>query len=460
MTVQSALFFYFLFSEKCSDPDEEFVCRYGCEARCGSKKCTIRPRRCILGCHCKLGLLRDVTGKCVTAEQCTDTPQSNITNVTHTLEVSFLPHGKKKQKSKFLFDDDSTSTEDSGEVADNSTDTNNLLKNMYTEQSLPIGRLGVFPPIYEKTSNSRKYFEEVPYTYGRFDTTPKPLFEAHTADRSKKLINLDLDNNTANNIYNGTLDTSRTTDEMTLDNNTLKLPLYPILNYAKIDFLDKTTVKIDSETSVNEQSNVTDAANMNIEENKKTTANPSSTNIPMPSLNKFPVKDKFYLKDNNDISPLRVPVNLKQYKPYKDVLSRAVKYYKDFTASTPSSYLDMNVIRVPLSYRMGDNLHVLFPDNYKDQDKPSKLLRETSSTHTTFVEYPFSSKNPKDMQHVKDSTASGNLFGLAINPFMKNRDTKSIREENMKDTIVTNILNAMREILPTPVNFTIVNFSK
>lgn len=428
-------------------------------------KCTVRPRRCVLGCHCKLGLLRDVTGKCVTSEQCLDTPQNSTTNITNTLEVSFLPNGRKKQKGKFIFGDDSTSTEDSGEStsnSDNSTNNNNLLKNMNTEQSLPNGRLGVFPPVYEKTSDSRRFFEEVPYTYGRFDTTPKPLLEADTADSNKKAMNLDPEYNTTSNNSKIIPDISRTTDEMTLANNTLKLPLYSIIGEAKIDFLDKTTVKIDSETNFNEENNVTDAITVNTEEkaDKKTTANPSSTNTPTLSSNSFPITNKAYLKENNDINPLRVPVNLKQYKPYKDVLSRAVKYFKDITASTPSSYLDMNVIRVPLSYRMGDNLHVLFSDHHKDQNKNAKLLKETSPAITSYMEFPFSSKSPTDMQFAKSSAANGNLFSLTNNPFMKNRDTKSMRQENIKEAIVSNILNVMREILPTPVNFTIVNFAK
>lgn len=458
---KSFCFFLCSLSEKCSEPDEEFVCRYGCEARCGSMKCTVRPRRCVLGCHCKLGLLRDVTGKCVTSEQCLDTPQNNITNVTDIPEVSFLPNGKKKLKVKFIFDDDSISMEDSRESttnSDNSTDTNNLLKNMNTEQSLPNGRLGVFPPVYEKTSDSRRYFEEVPYTYGRFDTTPKSVFKVHMADSNKKSTNTDPGNNTASiNNNKITLDTSRTTDEMTLDNNTMKLPLYPIHGEDKIDFLDKTTVKIDSESNFNEGNNVTGAINVNIdvEVDKKTTANPSSPSTPTLTSNTLPISNKVYLKENNDINPIRVPVSLKQYKPYKDVLSRAVKYYKDITASTPSSYLDMNVIRVPLSYRMGDNLHVLFSDHRKDQDKSEKSFKETGPTFTSYMDLPFSSKSPKDVQFAKR-----NLFNLANNPFMRSEDTKSMREENMKETIVSNILNVMREILPTPVNFTFVNFAK
>lgn len=422
-------------------------------------KCNVRPRRCNLGCHCKLGLLRDVTGKCVTSEQCTKITQNNTTNATNTLDVSFLPNGKKKQKTKFLFDDDSASTEDSRESttnSDNSTD-NNLLKNMNTEQSLPNGRLGVFPPVYEKTSDSRRFFEEVSYTYGKFDTTPKTLFEAHTVNSNKKSMNPNLEPASSNHTSNP--DFPRTTDEMTLANNTL----YPIHNEAKTGFLDKTTVKIDSETPFNEENNVTDTANVKKtdEVNKKTTAIPSSTNKPPTLSNTSPLNNKVYLKKNNDINPLRVPVSLTQLKPYKDVLSRAVKYYKDFAASTPSSYLDTNVIRVPLSYRMGDNFHVHFPDSHKDQDKNANSLKETMPTFTSFVEFPFSSKSPKDeQQHLKPSTANGNLFSLTNNPFMKNRDTKSMREENIKESIVSNILNVMREILPTPVNFTIVNFAK
>lgn len=329
---------------------------------------------------------------------------------------------------------------------------------MNTEQSLPNGRLGVFPPVYEKSSDSRRFFEEAPYTYGRFDTTPKALIDAHTVDRNKKFMNPDLEYNTTSDNNKSI---SRTTDEMTLGNNALKLPLFSVLSEVKIDFLDKTTVKIDSETTFNEENNVTNAANVNTEENdKKTTTNPSSTNTSTASSKTVPVNNNIYLKENNDINPLRVPVSLKPFQPHKDVLSRAVKYYKDFTASTPSSYLDMNVIRAPLSYRMGDNLHVHFPENHKDQDNSAKLLKRTSSTYTSFGEYPYSSKSPKDTQYGKPSVPNGNLFSLANNPFMKNKDTKSMKEENTKESIVSNILNAMREILPTPVNFTIVNFSK
>ncbi|XP_072944573.1 serine protease inhibitor swm-1-like isoform X2 [Epargyreus clarus] len=55
--------------QKCFDSNEEFVCRYGCEARCDNRMC-VRPKRCTLGCYCKLGLLRDITGHCVTANNC------------------------------------------------------------------------------------------------------------------------------------------------------------------------------------------------------------------------------------------------------------------------------------------------------------------------------------------------------------------------------------------------------
>ncbi|CAG4982184.1 unnamed protein product [Colias eurytheme] len=57
---------------KCTKPNEEYTCRYGCEPRCKEHFC-IRPRRCLLGCHCKLGLLRDQNGNCVTYENCTIT---------------------------------------------------------------------------------------------------------------------------------------------------------------------------------------------------------------------------------------------------------------------------------------------------------------------------------------------------------------------------------------------------
>ncbi|XP_049876367.1 zonadhesin-like isoform X2 [Pectinophora gossypiella] len=69
--------------DKCQDPDEEFVCRYGCEARCDTLKCRSRPRRCVLGCHCRLGLLRDVNGKCVAPNNCQD-PANTTTIDTNT----------------------------------------------------------------------------------------------------------------------------------------------------------------------------------------------------------------------------------------------------------------------------------------------------------------------------------------------------------------------------------------
>ncbi|KAG6447521.1 hypothetical protein O3G_MSEX004992 [Manduca sexta] len=57
---------------KCTEPNEEYVCRYGCEPRCDRPTCTVRPRRCALGCHCRLGYLRDITtGLCVTSDNCT-----------------------------------------------------------------------------------------------------------------------------------------------------------------------------------------------------------------------------------------------------------------------------------------------------------------------------------------------------------------------------------------------------
>lgn len=66
------------FPKKCKHRNEEYVCRYGCELRCGIRSaCALRLRKCVLGCHCKLGLYRDVnTGLCVTKEQC-----SNATDI-------------------------------------------------------------------------------------------------------------------------------------------------------------------------------------------------------------------------------------------------------------------------------------------------------------------------------------------------------------------------------------------
>lgn len=371
-------------------------------------KCSVRPRRCVLGCHCKLGLLRDITGKCVVAEQCT--PQDNTTNILNTSDVTFLPNNRVKTTTKHLFDDDSSS-ENSAETttnSDNSTDVNAQLKNMNTEQSLPIGRLGVFPPVYDK-SDSRRFFKEVPYTYGRIDTTPKALNESQTANITKKSINLDLDTNKTSNNQQNALDISRTTDEMTLANNTLKIPILPTLSEIKI-LLDKTTVKIDSEISLNDKNNTTDAADVNTTEAvAKTTAN-NSTNKPS-SPSTLIESNKNLVKDNNDEMTVKVPENLEQYKPYRDVISRAVKFYKDFGASTPSSYLDMNVINIPLSYRMGDNKHVRFPDN-SNQDKTAKLLEGTNPTFTLFMEYPFPSRSSKALQYVKPPV------GIANNPFL------------------------------------------
>ncbi|XP_068618089.1 keratin-associated protein 9-3-like [Battus philenor] len=56
--------------QSCPDPSEEYVCRYGCEPRCDDRACGVRFRRCVLGCHCKLGLRRHPDGRCVTPDQC------------------------------------------------------------------------------------------------------------------------------------------------------------------------------------------------------------------------------------------------------------------------------------------------------------------------------------------------------------------------------------------------------
>ncbi|CAG9788932.1 unnamed protein product [Diatraea saccharalis] len=70
--------------QKCEDPNEEYACRYGCEASCIQHRC-VRPRRCELGCHCKLGLLRDhFTGKCVEKNQCTN-GRHTITDLKTTI---------------------------------------------------------------------------------------------------------------------------------------------------------------------------------------------------------------------------------------------------------------------------------------------------------------------------------------------------------------------------------------
>ncbi|XP_060804895.1 zonadhesin [Amyelois transitella] len=66
--------------QKCSNPNEEYVCRYGCEARCNANLCLGRPRRCSLGCHCKLGLLRDARGQCVAPEKCASNNTAGVVN--------------------------------------------------------------------------------------------------------------------------------------------------------------------------------------------------------------------------------------------------------------------------------------------------------------------------------------------------------------------------------------------
>ncbi|CAB3234420.1 unnamed protein product [Arctia plantaginis] len=74
--------------QKCTHQNEEFVCRYGCELRCEPRRfhCAMRTRRCILGCHCKLGLYRDsFNGNCVTKEQCGNATVSSFTAVKNTI---------------------------------------------------------------------------------------------------------------------------------------------------------------------------------------------------------------------------------------------------------------------------------------------------------------------------------------------------------------------------------------
>lgn len=65
-----------LFPDTCTDRNEEYVCRYGCEPHCVRRTC-YRQRRCSLGCHCKFGLLRDRDGRCVPVDKC----QRNITQL-------------------------------------------------------------------------------------------------------------------------------------------------------------------------------------------------------------------------------------------------------------------------------------------------------------------------------------------------------------------------------------------
>ncbi|CAH2093248.1 unnamed protein product [Euphydryas editha] len=68
--------------QKCSNPNEEYTCRYGCEARCTThtQACS-RPRRCHLGCHCKRGLFRHANGKCVTANECFEKNNATILSI-------------------------------------------------------------------------------------------------------------------------------------------------------------------------------------------------------------------------------------------------------------------------------------------------------------------------------------------------------------------------------------------
>nr|XP_021186143.2 zonadhesin isoform X1 [Helicoverpa armigera] len=64
------------YPQKCKDANEEYVCRYGCEVRCDTRPC-VRPRSCVLGCHCKMGLLRDgATGLCVVKDKCSNTTEN------------------------------------------------------------------------------------------------------------------------------------------------------------------------------------------------------------------------------------------------------------------------------------------------------------------------------------------------------------------------------------------------
>ncbi|XP_061719201.1 zonadhesin-like isoform X1 [Cydia pomonella] len=66
--------------QTCTSPNEEYVCRYGCEILCGgSNTCPDRPRRCQLGCHCRIGFLRDLTtGQCLTPEQCKNITMTSV----------------------------------------------------------------------------------------------------------------------------------------------------------------------------------------------------------------------------------------------------------------------------------------------------------------------------------------------------------------------------------------------
>ncbi|KAJ8712574.1 hypothetical protein PYW07_005416 [Mythimna separata] len=74
------------FPESCNDPNEEFVCLFGCELRCDGR--CIKPRYCVLGCYCKLGLLRDTTGLCVLKENCTNSTEVRGTPVNLKKKLS------------------------------------------------------------------------------------------------------------------------------------------------------------------------------------------------------------------------------------------------------------------------------------------------------------------------------------------------------------------------------------
>lgn len=72
---------FIIFSDKCPHKNEEFVCLYGCEARCDRRPCS-RPRRCLLGCHCKFGFVRNANGLCISPRQCTVAGIGNTTTTT------------------------------------------------------------------------------------------------------------------------------------------------------------------------------------------------------------------------------------------------------------------------------------------------------------------------------------------------------------------------------------------
>ncbi|XP_013179793.1 PREDICTED: zonadhesin-like [Papilio xuthus] len=84
----------------CLDPSEEYVCRYGCEPRCDNRTCVARGRRCVLGCHCRLGLRRHRDGRCVSPEQCS--PRTPPRRLPHSIALNNLLKDKLKTNDNIL----------------------------------------------------------------------------------------------------------------------------------------------------------------------------------------------------------------------------------------------------------------------------------------------------------------------------------------------------------------------